>query len=127
MNTIFVFEDSSQSFFGGGQKITLYVCKILSDKYQIFIFDYTDNSIFNQSIQKFTNNVFLLKKEEKNIFNFFKNLFFIYKSTKKFKKKLFYCTTNRGLVYGWIFSFMNIKYVYHAHLVRYKYLLKLFT
>ena len=124
---IFVFEDSSQSIFGGGQKITSYVCKILSDKHEIFIFDYTDKSRFQNKIKNISKNVFLLKKEERNILNIFRNIFFIYHITKNYKNTLFYCTTNRGLFYGWIFSFLNRKFVYHAHLARYKFLLKILT
>ena len=43
---IIVLEDSSQAVFGGGQKVTVAVCEILSEFHAILIVDYAENSDF---------------------------------------------------------------------------------
>ena len=121
---IIALEDSSQSVFGGGQKMTVAVCEILSEFHAILMVDYTENSEFQKIISDFIEKSIYLKKEEENPFNIILNIFRIYLFSKKSKQVVFYCTTNRGLFYGWIFSFLGRKYIYHAHLARYKYIVK---
>jgi len=124
---IIVLEDSSQSVFGGGQKVTVAVCEILSEPHAILMVDYTEKSEFQKIISDFIEKSIYLKKEEENPFNIIFNIFRIYSSSKKSKQVMFYCTTNRGLFYGWIFNFIGRKYIYHAHLAKYKYLVKVFS
>ena len=124
---IIVLEDSSQSVFGGGQKVTVAVCEILSEFHAVLMVDYTENSEFQKIISDFIEKSIYLKKEEENPFNIILNIFRIYSFSKKSKKVMFYCTTNRGLFYGWIFNFVGRKYIYHAHLAKYKYLVKVFS
>lgn len=121
---IIVLEDSSQSVFGGGQKVTVAVCEILSELHAILMVDYVDNSEFQKRASNFIEKSIYLKKEEKNPFNIILNIVKIYSFSKKNKRALFYCTTNRGLFYGWILGFFGGRYIYHAHLARYKYILK---
>ena len=124
---IIVLEDSSQPVFGGGQKVTVAVCEILSELHAILMVDYVENSEFQKRVSNFIENSIYLKKEEQNPFNIILNIFRIYYFSKKSKRALFYCTTNRGLFYGWIFSLFGSKYIYHAHLARYKYLVKILS
>ena len=121
---IIVLEDSSQTIFGGGQKVTVSVCKILSKFHAILMVDYVRDSEFQKRISNLTKKSIFLKKETINPFNAILNIFRIYSCLKKNEQVLFYCTTNRGLFYGWIFSFLGRKYIYHAHLARYKYIVK---
>ena len=124
---IIVLEDSSQAIFGGGQKVTVSVCKMLSKFHAISMVDYVRDSEFQKRISSLTKKSIFLKKETINPFNAILNIFRIYSFSKKNEQVLFYCTTNRGLFYGWIFSFLGKKYIYHAHLARYKYIVKILS
>lgn len=121
---IIVLEDSSQAVFGGGQKVTVTVCEILSEFHAILTVDYAKNSDFQKKISNFTKESIFIKKEAINPFNIIFNILRIYSRSKKNEQVLFYCTTNRGLFYGWIFSLLGRKYLYHAHLAKYKYIVK---
>ena len=121
---IIVLEDSSQAVFGGGQKVTVAVCEMLSKFHAILMVDYVRDSKFQKRISSLTKKSIFLKKEAINPFNAILNIFRIYSFSKKNEQVLFYCTTNRGLFYGWIFSFLGRKYIYHAHLARYKCIVK---
>ena len=47
-----IFEDSSKATFGGGQKVTLEIIKILKKNgYNLLVFDYTDQSIFAKQVK----------------------------------------------------------------------------
>ena len=76
---IIVLEDSSQSVFGGGQKVTVAVCEILSEFHAVLMVDYTENSEFQKIISDFIEKSIYLKKEEENPFNIILNIFRIYR------------------------------------------------
>ena len=124
---VIVLEDSSQAVFGGGQKVTVAVCEILSEFHAILMVDYAENSELQKRVSNFIEKSIFLKKEAINPFHIILNIFGIYSFSKKSKQTLFYCTTNRGLFYGWILSFFGRRYIYHAHLSRYKYIVKILS
>ena len=51
---IIVLEDSSQAVFGGGQKVTVAVCEMLSKFHAILMVDYVRDSEFQKRISSLT-------------------------------------------------------------------------
>jgi len=127
IDNIIVLEDSSQSVFGGGQKITISVCKVLNESCLILMADYSRDNEFQRRMSGLFSESLLLEKEEKSLFNLVSNIIKLYRFTLGRKNALLYCTTNRGLFYGWVFSFIGVKYIYHAHLAKFKLLIRLFS
>jgi len=89
--------------------------------------DYSSDSEFQQQMSSFFSDSLLLKKEEKSLFNLVSNIIKLYRFTLGRKNAFLYCTTNRGLFYGWVFSFIGVKYIHHAHLAKYKLLIRLLS
>lgn len=134
---IIIIEDSSLSSLGGGQKITELVINILSKNHQLCLFDSSNNTLFFNRVKKYVNSSFryfginLYRYKNKNnfnvsiaeiIFNFLLipvNLFLFYKNINNLnlKKKIIYCPTKKGFIYGVLIKLLikNSYLIFHAH------------
>ena len=122
MKQILFLEDSSQSQYGGGQRVTEEICKTIHSIYQIKIIDSLE-SILLKNIQINYKNieVISIKNDHKNkyIFNInliLKSFFLIRKKRKEID--IIYITTRKHLLTGIIIKifFQKIKIYYHYHL-----------
>lgn len=143
-NKIFVLEDSSKAKFGGGQKITLSVVKLISVYFNIELFDTSNDSIFFYKAQPYCCNSsklltfsrihngftgYLYKIVE--IFSFiiyaFYNVNIINKRINNDKKIILYATTKKSLVYAFVIHLIyKNEFIYHAHLSEKKFINRLF-
>ncbi len=118
---ILIFENSSQCYFGGGQKVTLQTIGILKKIYdEIIVYDYCDDSVFVQKVRELGIDVILLKKITLSffIFNYLYNLLaFLFKA--RGGQTDFYISTKAGLLYV---PFMRLcgRIFYHAHNIEIK-------
>jgi glycosyltransferase involved in cell wall biosynthesis len=135
---IIIIEDSSKTWYGGGQKVTTEVARVLKEHYKLILFDCTKNSrFFNESKELFSD-IFLLKcygsikGGEKSSFSvgskeflvsFFIFLFNLY-SISGFLKKGFlnrentiiYAATKKGLLLSFFLRMLfGYRYIFHAH------------
>ncbi len=121
---ILVLEDSSQSGYGGGQRITEEICKSISIKHKLFIIDSID-SLLLKKMKNFSSNINIsnlkLEKYIGNIvlFNFmliFKPIFIYIKYFKK--TDIIYVTTRKQFFTAALMKifFPNKKIFYHHHL-----------
>lgn len=77
MTTYIIFEDSSQNYYGGGQRITILIIKkILEGKKKVIVFDQGTNSKFLKELNEINDSNLIIK----NLFNFN----FIHNSENKF-------------------------------------------
>ncbi len=123
---ILIFEDSSQSSYGGGQKISKIVIDSLRREHKVYISDYTDNSFFQNDISSLhSGSITLPSKYFSNKFlnRFFQLLYLpisliILKSfIKKNKIELYCATTKLSLFTVYILhKLTKVNYVYHAHM-----------
>lgn len=134
---IIIIEDSSKAWFGGGQKVTMEVARILKECYKLILFDCTKNSrFFNESKELFSD-IFLLKcygrivggrKSSFSIgfkellisfFMFPLNLYSIARFLKKNLKReniIIYAATKKGLLLSFFLKmFLGYRYIFHAH------------
>ena len=134
---IIIFEDSSKSAFGGGQKVTLHTINALSKYANLFLIDCTNHSKFyNQAIQKIKasiviKNVGSIKGGHKSSFSVsiwelaFTFISFPYNilSIREFIKKntknhdvILYVTTNKMLLIAWVLKkCIGYNFIFHAH------------
>lgn len=139
MNNILIFEDSSKSIFGGGQKVTMEVINCLSNNYNIFLFDgsISKSRFILKAKRKVLGTVRLIHVGNivnKNIFSFSMgvseivltplltiiNFFIVISYIKKLRlnkiNTVMYVTTKKGLLLAFLVNIlMKIKYIYHAH------------
>lgn len=138
MKNILVFEDSSKAKFGGGQRVTLDVMGVLSERYNLVLFDCEKDSIFKDKAEAYVKTIFKLKCNGKVVggekssfgvgyievflfpFLFFKNIISISKFLKSNNydknNSLMYAATKKNLLLVYILKKMfGIKFVYHAH------------
>lgn len=112
-----VFEDSSQCFFGGGQRVTLDVLKVVVDNYDsVTIFDYCDDSEFLHRAKSLNVNVVKLMNFKGVLF--FCALFVNYLIVAKamFNRRAdVYVTTKKGMLYGFIFKLLGESSTFHHH------------
>jgi glycosyltransferase involved in cell wall biosynthesis len=141
---IAVFEDSSQSKFGGGQRISLSVMSVLSRKKRLILFDTNSSSIFFEKAIKFSSNYHQLATLGVirfgligMLFNFLElisfpfflivNCFYIRSILKGKMDVLLYATTKKVLVYAYFMKlFYGYPFIYHAHLVENNSIIKFF-
>lgn len=123
-NKIIILEDSSQSGYGGGQRITEEIFKIKPEKYTIVLVD-TINSILIKRLSKIYSEKYIHSLNLKINYskNFLFNINMILKSfylIKKYSKstKYLYITTRKHLFTGILSKifFPNIIIYYHYHL-----------
>lgn len=131
---IIIFEDSSKVSFGGGQKITLEVCRILSSNYVFSFIDFTKDSRYVECVRErypnskitilksslFETSVPLLAKINEILCLYFwkrKNLNLLKKEIN-FSNSIIYATTRKALFYAAkLHKKYAVPYIYHAHLV----------
>lgn len=134
MRTVLVFEDSSRANFGGGQKMTLMVCDILKEQYNLRFVDFSDSTRYVQIVRDQYGDGSLISighgeiKGHTGIWTWLKMMILsslcIITDAKKILKGLnkedciSYSTGKRSLL---IASFLKwrygIPYIQHAHLV----------
>lgn len=137
MYSCIVFEDSSKSKFGGGQRVTFELMRTLNNQgVSLYLIDFTDKSAFYNTAKGFSVSSLVLrkfnssKKTNSNSFSFSflevlgnlilfpLNIFIllIY-FQKKNKKHIFICTTKKTMLLGAIIKlfYPNIKLVFHVH------------
>ncbi|CAK7004794.1 MAG: hypothetical protein PARBA_00185 [Parabacteroides sp.] len=142
MKSVFILEDSSKSYYGGGQQISLLAIKILREKgVRLYLADYTSKSLFNEKVKIFIpfDRQLILKGKGtitnsskdrfyktieivNSLFLFPINAFRIKKflSTRNESEKtvVFYCTTKKTLLVSFLYSLLfNVEYIYHSHMV----------
>lgn len=132
-----VFEDSSKSNFGGGQRVSNQLLKTLNSiDVRLNLIDFTDSSDFFVSSKYYTVSSLVLKKfnvSRKTNWNSFSfspleifgsllllplNLFLLLRYLKSQSKGcVLICTTKKTMLLGWILKFMcsDIKLVFHIH------------
>lgn len=123
---ILIFEDSSQTSYGGGQKISKIVIESLTKHHKLYISDYTNDSLFLSDISELVvgkislSSKYFSNKVLNRIFQFIffpLNLFLLYSYIRKNKIDLFYVTTKLSLITAFILhKVTRINYVYHAHM-----------
>lgn len=136
--TVFVLEDSSKSFWGGGQKITFTVMSILAKyNFPVLLFDFKRDTLFKQKAGKYSKKNITLSgagsivKNKSSAFSVGKKELFsfpfylvinLYKIRKEFKllkqndKPVVYAATNKTLVYAFFLNVLwGIPYYFHAH------------
>jgi glycosyltransferase involved in cell wall biosynthesis len=139
MNSFIVFEDSSKSKFGGGQKVSYELLKVLSKrKEHLTVIDFTLNSTFISTSRNLVKSFLILKKfnspkKSKNnsftfslfelltsIYFFPINIFKIYRfliKTAPKNKYILICTTKKTILYGCTLKLFssNIIVIFHIH------------
>ena len=134
MKTILVFEDSTRVNCGGGQKMTLIVCNILKERYNLRFVDFTDKSRYAQMVKdQYGNDCFVnighgsingLRELWTWVKMCLVSCLYIITDTRKILKDLSskdcisYTTNKRGLLIAFFLKlFYGIPYIHHAHLV----------
>ncbi|HHT9158386.1 MAG TPA: glycosyltransferase family 4 protein [Candidatus Brocadiaceae bacterium] len=135
---IIIIEDSSKTWFGGGQKVTVETVRVLKEQYKLILFDCTSNSRFFDESKGFFSDIFLLKcygniiGGEKSSFSiglkeilisFFISLFNLYSISGFLKKRslnhkntVIYTATKKGLLLSFFLKVIfKIRYIFHAH------------
>ena len=137
MRCCIVFEDSSKSNFGGGQRVSYQLLKTLNSfDIRLNLIDFTDSSDFFNSSKYYTVSSLVLKKFNVNrktnwnsfSFSIFEvlgtllliplNLFLLLRYIQSHSKgSVIICTTKKTMLFGWIlkFVFSDIKLVFHIH------------
>lgn len=139
-SNIILMEDSSKSYFGGGQRMSLITSEILSNTHHLYLMDYTRSSLFHKKIteeidlkgilllygkgkiRKSSHKTYSYSEIIKTLFLYPLNLiriyFFLYKCNLENKDTVFYCTTKKTLLLAFLTSiFTGIPYIYHAHMI----------
>lgn len=133
---IIILEDSSKAKFGGGQRITIDVIKVLKDKYQIILFDTLIDSFFAEELLKLNvkpNKLKLIVSNKSSVlfslikfFNLINELIQNISTLRKYLNansldkynSIIYSTTKRGLLIAYLMNlFFKIKFIYHEHLI----------
>ncbi|AMG05815.1 glycosyltransferase family 4 protein [Vibrio parahaemolyticus] len=118
---ILIFEDSSQCYFGGGQKVTLQTINVLKNIYEeIIVYDYSENSVFVKKVQELGIEVVFLKKIQSPffLFNYIYNIIaFLFKV--KGGGADFYISTKMGIIYTPLMCLLGSVF-YHVHNVEVK-------
>lgn len=117
--TLYVFEDSCQGYFGGGQKVTLDVLEILGVQYdEIVIFDY-GRSYFIEKANSINENIKCVYLKRPSSWSFLGsvaiNWYVLIKFLFNRSRGDFYVTTKLGLLYTPIIRMLGGKLVYHLH------------
>jgi len=135
MKDIIIFEDSSKNTYGGGQKVTEEVVKILSDNYNLYLFDCTTKSVFVKNVQKYVKSISKIFCYGKivngkssassiglleifsNLILFPVNLIYLIIKFRKFSENsIISVASKKALFYAFILSKLyRIKYIYHVH------------
>jgi glycosyltransferase involved in cell wall biosynthesis len=139
MNSFIVFEDSSKSKFGGGQRVSYDLLKVLyKRKDHLSVIDFTLNSSFLLESKKLLDSILILKKynsqkKSKNnsfTFSFIEliasiiyfpfNVCKIYKFINEigFKRKhIIICTTKKTVIYGCVLRLFSSHFIviFHVH------------
>lgn len=123
---ILILEDSSQSTYGGGQKISKIVVESIAKEHQVFLADYDYKSLFSQDVAPYIITSIHLKQKKSGSsysqrffqgFFFVKNIFALIKFIKRHQIKLLYATTKLTLVSAYVVNrLLKIPFVYHAHM-----------
>lgn len=134
MKTILVFEDSTRANFGGGQKMTLMVCDILKERYNLRFVDFTDKSRYALMVkEQYGENSLVnighgfihghtglwtwLKMSIVSCCCFFSDAKQIQRGLET-SDCISYTTGKRGLLIAFFLKlFYGIPYIHHAHLV----------
>jgi len=137
--TIIIIEDSSKVNFGGGQRVTLSIAKILY-KYtkNILLFDTTQQSFFYLTVSKYSSkkyNIFAFGEIRSGLSGTFYKIFeailfpilllwnsiIVYINIKNIKNKVLYTTTKKSLLIAYCLNYCcGIPFIYHAHLIEKK-------
>lgn len=121
--TIVVLEDSSKSFFGGGQKVTLDVIAA-TDGYVHLVIDCSDKSLFWKKIADSHIKAMRIDCPDK-LYDFWK-LFVNFLKIRNFLRQnsvdagntVFYAATKKSLLMAVLFKrLFGYRYIYHAHLI----------
>jgi len=131
---VVILEDSSKAGFGGGQKVTLAVVKLLGTDFELAVFDTAKKTIFNQSlkteirkkyylaevpffyIRGFSQIIALLLLPFQLLLNIFIVTIFINKIKKTNSSVLLYSTTKKTIVISYFVSVLSgVKYIHHLH------------
>jgi hypothetical protein len=122
-SSLFLFEDSSQCHFGGGQRVTLDVLKVVKDDFQsILIFDFKKSLFIDKAIDLVGHKarfIGLLKMTRSNffysyIYNFFIVFFYllIFSCHSKINS---YVSVKTGVLFVPVLKVFSRKCIYHAH------------
>jgi hypothetical protein len=139
MTNFIIFEDSSKSKFGGGQKVSFELLNIFKrNNFNFSLIDFTKKSNFYSDSKKIVNKTLVLKtlnfnkKSNNNSFtfsnfeiisiiflfpfNFFRLYVFLLKKSKNSKTVLI-CTTKKTIIYGILNKLVNPKIIliFHIH------------
>jgi glycosyltransferase involved in cell wall biosynthesis len=138
IKNILIFEDSSKSKFGGGQKVTLEVMEVLHKNYNLVLVDCAKTSIFQETANSYIGDFVKMNCNgkvvggDKSSFGLgyleillfpvllIKNIFSLigYINVNKFNNKntIIYATTKKNLLLAYIFKkLLRMSYIYHAH------------
>lgn len=134
-----IFEDSSKSKFGGGQKVSFELINILKrNLFSVSLIDFTSDSIFYRESSNLVNDSLVLttsnfhKKSTQNSFTFsnyeiiFNLLFFPFNLYRLFKflkrlplssKTILICPTKKTIIYGLVIKLLRPKVfiIFHVH------------
>ena len=128
---ILFLEDSSKSFFGGGQAVSLQVIEALSETFSVQLFDCNGSSEFVKLAKPHINGFYQLISL-KGLFevvllpvflwiNFFRLSKFIKKSGLKKEIIFLYAATRKVLILVWLIHKMfGLGFIYHAHRIENK-------
>jgi glycosyltransferase involved in cell wall biosynthesis len=123
---ILVLEDSSQSKYGGGQKISRLVIELLAPTHTLFLFNTESNGYFMSDVKSHIKSKLILEapkfylpffKRFLQLFYFFKSIFIIKRFLINNKIELVYATTKWTLLIAFfLHKYKNVPFVYHAHM-----------
>ncbi|NRF39161.1 glycosyltransferase family 4 protein [Pedobacter sp. LMG 31643] len=123
---ILILEDSSQTTYGGGQKISKLVCKALSQRNELLLMDYASDSLFIQDVKGYVQVVYFAGykfSKEKFIQRFYqavafvKSFFKILRILKDQKVDVLYTTTKLTLFLAYFIKvYTRTPFIYHAHM-----------
>lgn len=137
MNVVII-EDSSKTWYGGGQKVTIEVAHVLKDRYGLTLFDCTSNSLFFEKSNELFSDIFILKccggihggsRPSFSIglrevfispFLFLLNLFntalFFKRKALNRNNTVLYVATKKSLFLAYLLKlFLGYSYIFHAH------------
>lgn len=141
MKNVFILENSSKFYWGGGQQVTLMVAKILKDEISgLYLADYKSDMLFPQLIKEYideAHTIHLLGKRFRNPFtnkeskplelfisfvtlplNLFRLRRFCNRNNLTHNNTIIYCITKKVLLLAFFLSlFFKFKYIYHSHMV----------
>ena len=123
---ILFFEDSSQSIYGGGQKISKIILEKLIFDNVVILVDFKGSVKFQDDIKNNVSSLIILKttffknkliQRISQFFYFILNLIYVIRITLKNKPDLIYTATKTGILYSFFLNiFFGKKFIFHAHM-----------